>query len=154
MGKGFVDWDVPVNISAQELAEVTNRPKYGASQAASGTAIITTTALTTLFTISGKGMIYGGRLVSTGNVSHSLHTLKLYVDGELVLVNAFSELLSYNTAIPFSTPFYLMNYNDVDFVYAAGFNYGYTFESSIVLQYGRTETGTFPVYYILYYALI
>ncbi|KKK64704.1 hypothetical protein LCGC14_2981540, partial [marine sediment metagenome] len=59
---GFPDWLVPVNISRQELAEITNRPKYGGAQSASLIKVVMNGTTDTLVLLSALGKTYGGHI--------------------------------------------------------------------------------------------
>lgn len=153
MTTGYKDWAVPINISGQELDSIINRPKYGAAVSLFFTKLITTEDTSTIFSISGKGMIYGGWLDANGVGIHSDDAPEFYIDGALVQELSFNDMLSGHVVVPSISPYVLLRYDQVGFKYTVGAVYGYTFESGIVMKYVNVNGSNVSVGGLIYYAL-
>ncbi len=151
---GFPDWLVPVNISRQELAEITNRPKFGSSQQAVYSSTVGPQGTTTIISITGKGMIYGGFVSVVVNQQQSADFVIVIIDGVSFVGSSF--FLSNRDQIinPSNDLFVLQRFDDINFRYKFGISYGFTFEESIVVQYIELHSNTFSILAKLYYALV
>jgi len=151
---GFPDWLVPVNISRQELAEITNRPRYGAAVSLFVVRSITLDGSQPIWNIAGRGMIYGGWLSAKSTELIDEDAPELYVDGDLVENLAFQDIHSFNNIHPDTSPYFLSHYDRVNFRSTIAIVYGYTFESSLEFRYFRTSSSTVAINALIFYALI
>ena len=135
MASGFKDWDVPVNINAQALGQIINRPKYGESLIASFADSITNIGSVTLLTVSGRGMIYGGLL--TVNDPSSAHTssFRVSLDGQLVYVRTIAQNKTLGFPGPFSDIVHCTQFDDISKQFTFAFSYGFTFETEFIIAF-------------------
>ena len=67
MASGLPDYYNGVDVTYQTLAEIINRPKYGAGQRSTAAVAVDASAETTLITITGKGMVvFSTSMTATG----------------------------------------------------------------------------------------
>ena len=137
---GFPDWLVPVNISRQELAEITNRPKYGAAQIAFAAGTFASDAEETLLTITGLGQTYAGTIGFLGDASSLGSVLKILVDGTTLFNAAISSGITVGNFANHSDVAYLTQVDDILFKYYWGLSNEITFESSLVIK-GKRQAG-------------
>jgi len=154
MSKGFTDWDVPVNINAQQLGEIINRPKYGAVSILAYEQYVTTDTEKSLGIVSGKGMTYGGYLDIAASSDPLSSFVSVFVDGETIggstaALMMSRGLLRSNYSIPF-----LIYFDQLNNHYVLGFGYGITFESSMQVTIIRPSGVQLTISMYLYYALI
>lgn len=142
MASGLPDYQRPI------------RPKFGGGIASAGELLMSAGEINELVSISGKGMIYGGCVYFDYTSTQKASIVKLEVDGEIILGSSFQTLVKYGVTKPRNFPGCLLVYNDVEFVYAVGFSYGLTFETSLKLYYHEIEGTTPTVSYRIIYALI
>lgn len=154
MASGFKDWDVPVNISGQELAEVTNRPKYGGSVGDDFSGAQVGVGELSLYTLTGKGMIYGGWLKAQDTIDGGSSFWRITLDGAAVYYGAFSAQPVFSFPGVNSSIIYCTKYDTVDHYYFFVFGRGFTFETSIAISYNNLGAGAASVDGFLFYALI
>jgi len=154
MANGSKDWQSQVNISAQDLDKITNRPSYGAAVHESFVFPVIATETKYCLTVIGKGVIYGGNFGTTQQVKQGSNRVLMAVDGiELKKTNIDVDLQRGVYQI-YTSPLYLILYNDVEFRYNYGIMPGLTFESSVVLKFLNNGTYTDVVAGTLIYALV
>ena len=154
MASGLPDYYRGVDIAYQALAQVTNRPKYGGAQSADGYLAVAASQENTLFTISGKGMTYGGYVKVEYASSQKDSGFLIYLDGGLFGTAGFEALNKFGLTLENSHPLYLRKYDDVNFIYCMALSRGITFESSFSLAYLEQHGTTPTVWYHVIYALI
>ena len=151
---GFPDWLVPVNISRQELAEITNRPKYGGAQTADLTKGILAGVTETLVSLSALGKTYGGHL-SVLSVSDSAGDLILIaVDGVDVLQVSFTSLFELTVIHENMFHVRLVTYDPVNLIYVVSIIADLTFESSFQIRYKNQHADTVITMGSLLYTVI
>lgn len=143
-----------MNIKAQDIAEIINRPKYGGAVVSEISLVINAGYAGSLVNVSGKGMLYGGTIHVDGNTSHSTDDVILRIDGSTVKWTAYDKLKKYGCTKPHTHLVWLNVYDDTIFRYSVGFMYGITFESSLVLSYINNGIDSIGVYGCLVYALV
>lgn len=154
MPTGFKDWDIPVNINSQSLAETTNRPKYGGSVGAVLTKNVPAGQTMTLVTLSGKGMIYGGWIRGINAVEMPEAMLQLYLDGALIQYNSWEGLNLAQIDKAHMAIMYLTLYDNATYKYCVGISYGYTFEQSLKIEFVNDSAGAAGITGRCFYALI
>lgn len=154
MPTGFQDWDVPVNINAQDLGEIINRPKYGTPAVSSVDTSTSFDGLKQFVSISGKGMIYGGFVVMDGDQDQSTSILQLTVDTIPIFDDAISDILSWGVSLPLLGHAFLLKYDSVNFIYSFGLGKWITFESSFKVVINRQGGGNTNFHSRIVYALI
>jgi hypothetical protein len=154
MSHGLPDYYRGVDIAYQALGQIINRPKYGGAQYISANVQVSPGTYTTLISLSGKGMVYGGLVKLSYSLSLANNTVRLKADGNVISLLSFALMNNYSVNKPRSFPLTLNTFDDVKFNYSAGISYGITFETSFEIAYGE---GYFETHYItaeLVYALI
>jgi hypothetical protein len=116
--------------------------------------VIDANAVTTLLTITGKGIIYGGVIIVDFASTQAGSTPLLYVDGEAVANLKFQHLYLYKINKVLSNIMFLLAYDDTSYIYSVGISPGVTFENSLELRYNNIYATTPDVGYGLVYALI
>jgi len=111
-------------------------------------------AVTTLLTIPGKGIIYGGVIIVDFDSTQAGSTPLLYVDGQAVANFKFQHLYLYKINRVHSNVMFLLAYDDTNYIYSVGISPGVTFEKSLELRYNNIYATTPDVGYGLVYALI
>jgi len=154
MVSGHEDYYRGIDIAYQELSEQIVRPKYGGAILGPALAEVGALETTSLLEISGKGMIYGGVLWIDYTSTQQDSIVYLWVDGAKLLGFSFENMMRFNIIKPRSYPFTINVYNNIDFVYACGFSYGVTFETSLEITYREMHNTTPSVNVNLVYALI
>lgn len=107
-----------------------------------------------LFTVNGKGVIYGGLVHVDYASTQKTALLLLYVDGDLIGFMSFAELVKLNAVASNQYPFYIIQYDDVNFIYCVAFSDGTTFDSSVEMRYRERDGGTPNVIFEMNYALL
>jgi len=154
MAHGLPDFYRGVDIAYQALAEMIVRPKYGAAQNVHGSVSVSPLATTDLFTVSGKGIIYGGAIYLLSQSYQKECEPQLYVDGVLIGWESFEQLSEIEADVEHCLPLYLIKYSAPDNNYAVALSHGITFETSFAAKYKETMNQTRTVNYNAVYALI
>lgn len=153
-----VNGNLTLNIKTQDLAEIINRPKYGAAEIASNTVHLTTTATTTLFTISGKGMIYGGILYSYDSDINPVDRISAFADytppEESIFNESWKNLVDRGVFLEHALPLYLLRYDTVTPWYVVAFSHGITFESDFTVKYTAQDATDRELFWRVVYALV
>lgn len=146
--------NLTLNLKAQDLAEIINRPKYGAAQLLSGTASCAY-QYTTLFSISGKGIVYSGRFSLTGvTETHLEDFLRLTVDGNQIVSPELQYLFALNLVHPYDDIFYITLYDNTGYNYSVSVTPLITFEASLSVEWYNRQLTTRNVDYSFAYALV
>lgn len=139
---------VDADIISQTLAEVITRNKYGVLQhyAASGSGEL---GYTTLFSVTGKGIIYGGFL----NTSHKDAFLRITIDGTIINTPSHDSLNTLGIISPEQYLVFSLFHDAVNDSYNMGIKSGITFETDYKVELYKPIT--FTVYnYRLLFALV
>ncbi|MCD6429361.1 hypothetical protein J7L09_01565 [bacterium] len=126
---------VDVDLFSQTLAEVTIRNKYGGAESACFIGYATANDTIELFSITGKGVIYGGFITIQSTGSQRDDEQWLWIDGSQMSPHTLYEMKRFNLIGPTGPIPYLTCYDDINFLYAVQFFFGYTFETSCVVKY-------------------
>lgn len=144
-----------VNIAAQDIAELTQRPKYGALTLAYFTGLISAVSMVTLYTISGKGMIYGGFVFSASTIaSHSSDGIYCIVDGFALQAFSFLDQNNREFNSNWTDMMYIKKFDDINWKYSLCFSHGITFESQIQIKYYNSQVSNTAVESYLYFSAI
>ncbi len=154
MASGLPDYYRGVDVAYQALAQMIVRPKYGGAISSIGELTVTASSANTVVAVAGKGMIYGGFVYLDYTSTQKNSKVWLEVDGQQLNDERFLDLQLYSLLDPRVCVLSLLKYDDVDFVYAAGFSYGVTFESTLKLIYSELHGTTPNLFFNLTYALI
>lgn len=130
------------------------RPRYGAAKTALGVVRVAARDTTKLIEVKGRGMIYGGIVHLTAAATQKTGRPGLHVDGEVICVVNFYTLNLYNIVQEYAYPLSLIHYDEVNYRYAVGINFGFTFEESFKVDYEEKEGARPFVVCRVCYALI
>ena len=150
----YPDFQLQTNIANQTLAQIINRPKYGAADSVEGNVAATANDETLICTVSGKGIIYGGRIQVPDVSAPETSRPRLYIDDELVVGPNFIGMLRYGMCRYGAHIWTLSKYDQTAEIYVAVLQPGITFEESATLKYNEAEGQTPTVYGIIVYALV
>lgn len=142
-----------LNIKAQDLAEVINRPKYGGAQKSESEVSCNYHVWTTLLTLSGKGMIYGGWIQTFWANNPGSSLLRLSIDGVEFCTQAMGLTRFLGNIGAFLLPYFTSIYDTQNEKYQVNFSYGFTFESSLTIEFYNEGASGSPVCKF-YYALV
>lgn len=152
--KGDTDGNLTLNIKAQDLAEVVNRPKYGAAadtyDAGSASNGLTKDAAI----ISGKGVIYGGYLYITTDTPEADFIIYPTIDGEGFNHVSIEDFWDHQIVTPYNWIMYLTQYDLINDYFSFAFSPGTTFETSFKVTFGTAQVGTHSYVCVVYYALV
>lgn len=149
-----VDGNVRMNLYAQDLAEMTSRFKYGAPTYSYNGAVLPIQGYNTLYDITGKGYVYHLDIAVGANASHNTDFIRITMDGEVFTPMTFKGLNDYNYYERENFYIFLKAYDTINFVYRVCGIQGFTFESSLEIEYNRTVADSPSVARTLVYALI
>jgi len=142
------------NLSVQDLDFLTVRPAYGEVKHLGGITPATKETTTTIYTVSGKGVILSGWMQSLAATTSEMLSYELYIDGLLLIyVSPFWVRTRYHYA-PENNPIYLICYDELNFNYIVGVQPKITFETSFQLKVGNPYSVDYDVTWRLYYALV
>lgn len=154
MSYGLPDWKLALNIIGQDDGYLKQRPSYGAASLASGAVVAGSMVLTTLTTVAGSGVIYGGRIFVINNATHVDDKPIITVDGYAMGGVTWEQFPIYGYDKIYSHPFTLVNYDIINGRFGVSLLPGITFEDSISLGYVNVELDEPDVYFFLVYALV
>lgn len=133
MARGRPDWNTAVNIVGQDLAQVIERPMYGASEFASYSDTIAEDGYDTLFSITGKGMIYGGTIYHLGAFNTNYIYIAPEIDGVVMTWASVHGLLDWQIEDESMYVCYDKYYSVENAKYINGISRGITFETSFLI---------------------
>ena len=150
------DWTSPINIAEQGIAQVIERPKYGAAQFADYSDTIAEGSYDALFSISGTGMIYGGVIKQLGSFGTFFIVIDIYIDGVELDYWDLLDLSTWQIEDKNMAPVWEQYYSEENDKYIQGITRGITFEESFkVYVHNCTGSGASDaVEAQLFYALI
>jgi len=154
MTTGYPDYQQNINITAQRASQLIQRPKYGAPQVLGFTGPLLPNGITTLGSISGRGIIYGGFIHIYGNSLDDDDTLYLTIDSVLVAITDWFTLRFGGSTKNHSLYLYLINNDESDWLYTVGYSNDITFESNIQIKFKEIYGIKFNCYMRLNYATI
>lgn len=132
----------------------TIRPRYGTAMKSAGSKVAAAIGDTTLLSVTGKGIIYGGIVYSTGTATQKNSIIQLEIDGVQMISMSFNDMDALNIDICGIFPTVLIKFDDAGFKYAVGLCRGVTFESSLKIIYTSLNvTDAFVFSWLMYSAL-
>ena len=145
--------NLTLNLKAQDLAEIINRPKYGAANVALANMIECSAGeWTPLITVSGRGVIYGGRVNITEAWNDS-DFIAMEIDGTELGSTGMSQMWGWGDTYPMPGWFYITRYDKTMPRLHLKIPTGITFETSARIKYYATATDR-TVWGQLLYALV
>jgi len=156
MAHGAPDWwsRAHIDIIAQALAYLEQRPIYGEAKNAEDTVLIPANEGGSLVKIIGKGKLYSGIIHIATNHSVKEDHIRLYVDGNSIYETTWENLIRFGVSRPYDSLMWASCYDEVNYRYAASFMGDITFEENFELAYYNTTDYTVTLYYNLTYALV
>jgi len=133
MAHGRPDWNTAINITGQDIAQVIERPMYGASEFASYSDTIAEDGFDTLFSITGTGMIYGGTLYHLGAFATNYIYIAPEIDGVVMTWATIAGLQDWQTEDKSMFVCFDQYYSEENDKYINGISHGITFESSFLI---------------------
>lgn len=109
---------------------------------------------TTIYSILGKGVVYGGYISTTGPGIKNLDYVIVTIDGVTITEVNYITLISYNIVGPWDDLLHILYYDDVTWRYAMGYMPGITFETGFKVEYVSKGPIGATVHSRLIYALI
>ena len=107
-----------------------------------------------LFSIYGKGYIYGGFLVADNTLSsHKTDAINYEIDGQL-FAESLERLDLYCVDHPHCFPYFLRKFDDTNYVYAVALSSCVNFELSVVIEYVNNGTDQIDAEAFIFYALL
>ena len=156
MAKGRPDWTSSINITGQDIAEVIERPKYGAAQDAYSDTSIGEGMTVDIALIAGTGMVYGGVMKHEGSFDPDYIELSIVIDGTSFTIFSLEDINTWMMEDKKMAPFYEKYYSEEYDKYVLGMMPGITFETSwgmsVENKYGSGATDSMK--FELIYALI
>jgi len=143
-----------VEILVQTLERIINRPSYGGAEVSTVEQDVAANADTTLITITGQGMIYGGRITVAANMIQPNSMWLTTIDDNIQSLVPFSVLAEYNMGQPHGVSPIITRYDPTNFRYGFILPYGVTFEESAIFAFRETHGDTPTILMDMTYALI
>lgn len=153
MAAGFTDWESPINISKQDLGYVSMRPVYGGVSYALHTGNITPSDMHTIGSITGKGMLLGGFITLKPAQSQASDYCQVTIDDNTFIASALTYCDARGLTKMYTDVLYLLKFDDTNYIYTFGISYGYTFDSSVLIEYRETLGNTFAVSVKVFFSL-
>jgi len=135
--------NLKLNLTAQDLALLKQKPSYGGSILASYDGTVNSSTETTLFSDTGEGMVYGGYVYVLGGGYQNSGIVRLYIDGVKLTDTTFATLRDLGKINIGLNPLWLSRYDNVNDRYCVCFGFGMTFDTSIAVKY-REQSGKTP----------
>lgn len=141
------------NLSVQDLDFLTVRPAYGGAAIKQTQKSVPSGELTTIHTISGRGIVYGTMVEWYSTASRRDSQFVVYADGEAIAGDWASALNNLGFYAGADSPIVLIKYDDDNFQYVVGVKSGITFETSMAFKmlqnYGSDQTYACTTVYAL-----
>jgi len=154
MSHGLPDYYRGVDIAYQALSEIIIRPKYGAAEEAAGFTACAVGENTTLVSITGRGVTYGGYIWVNHDESCAGDIYMLKTEGETIFYVTPESLNMFNFVRPAASALFLCCYDAVNYMYAVAIAPGITFETGLAIVYHAAGASAPDVNYNICYALI
>lgn len=130
------------------------RLKHGAPMESAGSKAVASLGYTTLLTVSGKGIIYGGLVFLNHTSSQKSSEVILELDGDRMISMSFTDMNLLGIDVFGIYPQMLRKFDDVNFIYSVGLCYGVTFETSLKVIYNELHGSDPTVFSQLMYAIV
>jgi len=153
MPTGAPDYVKRIDVNIQTLGEVTIRPRYGDFKTAFATTFPTAAQWNTLVDVSGKGILYGGRVVFTGSGATEDDRVRITIDGETSDEASPETLMEYQITRPYLGCFYLLQFDSNQPQFGIGLCHDVSFESNLLLEV-RPYTSGVVCHHEVYYGLL
>ena len=129
-------------------------PSYGAAAIKEGSTNCPGSGTTTLFTISGKGIAFGGYLYTIDPAANANSAVLIYIDGALWMNELISNLRYNGLGGGVANPLVVTYYDVLDGEFTVALSGNITFMTSLVLKFTNAVASAIVVYFKLAYTLI
>jgi len=153
MPTGAPDYVKRIDVNIQTLGEVTIRPRYGDFKTAFATTFPAGGQWNTLVDISGKGVLYGGRIMLYGTGATEDDRVRITIDGETSDEISPEHLMEYQITRPHLGCFYLLQFDSNQPQFGIGLCHDVSFESDLLLEVWPITANT-TCHYEVYYGLL
>lgn len=130
------------------------RPGYGHAMGRTLYTDVIADELTTLMTVTGKGMTYGGNVWLEFGSNQGNSEVYLLIDGSNIAWMSFERLKKYGITKSGAYPITINKFDSFRCIFSVGISYGITFERSIALAYNEKHSGDPRVHWSLIYTLV
>jgi len=145
---------VDVNIIAQTIDQLIQRPKYGICAPASFSGYVDANTTTLVASVSGVGIIYQVFFYVQSNASQANDCFIFEIDGVQIPSATFAQAIQFNSVQQGNAAVHTDCFDEVNFRYSGSIGYGITFESSVKAYYKETHGNTPYVSGMVLYATI
>lgn len=143
------------NLSVQDLDFLTVRPAYGDTIRSLGTTTISPGNTTSVFSVTGRGILLPSRVDWGGTVSRKKGQVHLFFEDVLVAASDAESLNDTSRYAPYQHPLFLHHYDDVGFTYYVSIAPGLTFETKFEVKCKNAEAaGDIDFDHEIMYALV
>jgi len=129
-------------------------PKYGGARRIAGSKTVNAGNTETLFTVSGKGIIYGGEMFINNTPGHHSDVFTLYVDSVLIYVAQPDVLYANGYLSGVGIPVYITKYDRFTGDFYIVVSGGITFDEEVKVTLKNNGANSVIGEYRLYYTLI
>jgi len=156
MAHGAPDWwsRAHIDIIAQALAYLEQRPMYGEAKMVEGDVLISANSSGTLVQITGKGKLYSGYIRIVTDHSVKKDAIRWYIDGNLIYETTWWDFIRFGASRPYESLMWANCYDEVNNYFTAGLMSDITFEESLKLTYENNSDYNVIVYCNLTYTLM
>jgi len=134
MPTGAPDYTKRIDINIQTLGEVTIRPRYGDFKKIYESVILDAGVWTEIISVSGRGLIYGGYITIWDIGATGSDAMRITIDGETTDAAYFAGLMDRQLVLPFTNPFYLLQYDENQPQFTVGISRDISFESAVTIE--------------------
>jgi len=153
MPTGAPDYVKRIDVSIQTLGEITSRPRYGDFKTAFATTFPTGGQWNTLVNVSGKGILYGGRILLYASAASEDDRVRITIDGETSDEISPEHLMEYQITRPYLGCFYLVQFDENQPQYVIGLCPDISYENNLLLEVWPISSGV-TCHYEVYYGLL
>lgn len=143
-----------MNVKAQDLAEVINRPKYGGALFSSAGIAIPGDSDRIPVHVVGKGVTYGGYLIVNHDSTKKHNSAAVKLDGTLGPSLSYEGMVKNGITQIHSAAFYITAYDETDYHYVICLTPFITFETEFEIHYWNTGAGIIALSWNIMYAII
>ena len=157
LGSGSPDYHPIISIAPTSNLDDTAlivRFNHGKAMRIIAAILATASATVSLFSVLGKGMIYGGYGTSLGLANQQTDAYSLEVDGQILFQHSFKGMDEWKLNTLSSGALYLLENDTVFFRHCVGVMPGITFQTGFEMKYTEISGNTPTVAALINYALV
>ncbi len=154
MSSGLPDWILALNVDGQQDGYLKQRPSYGGAQRSLFNTTIANGINSNIVSITGIGQTYGGFIKASAAATFKNSIVTVRVD-TIIIFSASLAVLNSMNAVRLNQGFVILSqFDDVNFVYGISYTFGFTFESSLSVNWASQSSGDVLVNSNFNYALV